>query len=64
VDLLEHVVAVEQRTLCEGHPDRLASQHVLARALQEHGQTDRAMELFEHVVAVRTRTLPTRKLST
>ena len=32
VDLLEHVVAVEGRTLDEEHPDRLASQEALKDA--------------------------------
>jgi hypothetical protein len=32
VQLLEHVVAIRRRVLAEDHPDRLASQHNLARA--------------------------------
>jgi hypothetical protein len=57
VELLKHVVAVRERTLDEEHPDRLASQHELARAYQSNGQIKKAMELLEHVVAVQERTL-------
>jgi tetratricopeptide (TPR) repeat protein len=41
----------------EEHPDRLTSQHELARAYQADGQVEKAVELLEHVVAVRTRVL-------
>ncbi|EJT68837.1 hypothetical protein GGTG_13590 [Gaeumannomyces tritici R3-111a-1] len=57
VDLLEHVVAIRKKTLSEEHPDRLASQHVLAGAYQANGQVKKAVDLLEHVVAVRRRTL-------
>ena len=32
VSLLEHVVEIREQTLAEDHPDRLASQHVLAKS--------------------------------
>ena len=48
--LLEHVVKVEETTLAEKHPDRLASQHALARAYQANGQVKEAVALLEHVV--------------
>ena len=57
VERLEHVVAVEKETLAEDHPDRLASQHALARAYRADGQVREAVELLEHVVAVRKETL-------
>ncbi|KAL9569049.1 hypothetical protein ACKAV7_006916 [Fusarium commune] len=57
VKLLEHVVAVREKTLVESHPDRLASQHVLAGAYQANGQIQEALKLLEHVVAIREKTL-------
>ncbi|KAJ5414697.1 hypothetical protein N7509_001324 [Penicillium cosmopolitanum] len=57
VKLLEQAVAIEKYALREDHPDRLASQHMLARVCQAGGQTDRALELLEHIVALRERTL-------
>lgn len=38
MDLLERVVAVRKRTLDEGHPDRLPSEHELARVYQSASQ--------------------------
>ncbi|KAB5581166.1 hypothetical protein GE09DRAFT_950187, partial [Coniochaeta sp. 2T2.1] len=58
VALLEHVVAVKERTRAEEHPDRLASQHNLAIAYQADGQMPQAVELLKHIVAVESRTLP------
>ncbi|KAF4475083.1 Kinesin light chain [Colletotrichum fructicola Nara gc5] len=57
IELLEHVVDVQGTTLDEGHPDRLASQHALARAYQGDGRVKDAIELLEHVVDVRKTTL-------
>ncbi len=39
--------------LAEDHPDRLASQHELARAYLENGQIKKAIDLLEHVVDVK-----------
>ncbi|KAJ5633313.1 FabD/lysophospholipase-like protein [Penicillium lividum] len=50
--LLEYVVSVGERTLAQEHPDRLASQYVLARVYEADGQIGKAIELLEHVVAV------------
>ena len=55
--LLEYVVAVREKSLTEDHPDRLASQQVLATVYYSDGQVIKAMGLLEYVVAVRERTL-------
>ena len=52
VDLLKHVVKVPETMLAENHPDRLASQHELARAYQANGQVKEAVDLLEYVVKV------------
>jgi tetratricopeptide (TPR) repeat protein len=57
VELLEHVVAVREKTQAEEHPDRLASQHALAMAYEADGQVQKAMKVLEHVVAVREKML-------
>ena len=57
VELLEHVVKIREATLAETHPDRLASQHELARAYQANGQIEQAVELLEHVVKIHEATL-------
>jgi hypothetical protein len=57
VVLLEHVVAVREKVVAEQHPDRLASQHVLAMAYQADEQVQKAVELLEHVVAIEAHTL-------
>jgi tetratricopeptide (TPR) repeat protein len=56
-ELLEHVVAMREKTQAEEHPDRLASQHELAGAYEADGQVRKAVELLEHVVAVEEKTL-------
>jgi hypothetical protein len=40
LELLKQVVEVKSRIHAEEHPDRLASQHALARAYQTDGQTN------------------------
>ncbi|KAH6970345.1 hypothetical protein BKA56DRAFT_661160 [Ilyonectria sp. MPI-CAGE-AT-0026] len=57
VKRLEHVVAIEEKTLAENHPDRLASQHALAGAYKANGQVEKAVELLEYVVAIEEKTL-------
>ncbi|KAF2993765.1 hypothetical protein E8E13_001931 [Curvularia kusanoi] len=57
VELLQHVVGVKEKTLSPEHPDRLASQHALARAYQADGQVQKAVELLQHVVEVQEKTL-------
>ncbi|KAK2685484.1 hypothetical protein QWA68_016227 [Fusarium oxysporum] len=57
VELLEHVVAIREKTFAESHPDRLVSQHALAIAYQANGQIKEAAELLEYVIAIRKTTL-------
>jgi hypothetical protein len=57
VALLEHVVEVQETTLAETHPDRLASQHALALAYDASSQSEEALVLLDHVVAVESRVL-------
>ncbi|KAF2624911.1 hypothetical protein BU25DRAFT_128558 [Macroventuria anomochaeta] len=57
VKLLGHVVKIQETTLNEGHPDRLASQHELAGAYQANGQIKEAVKLLEHVVKIQETTL-------
>ncbi|KAJ0130815.1 Uncharacterized protein HZ326_26083 [Fusarium oxysporum f. sp. albedinis] len=57
VAMFKDVVATRETTLAENHPDRLASQHELARAYQANGQIEEAVKLLEHVVATRETTL-------
>jgi len=46
-----------RNSLDEEHPDRLASQHELARAYRADGQVKKAVELRKHVVAVKAKVL-------
>ncbi|KAF2106263.1 P-loop containing nucleoside triphosphate hydrolase protein [Lophiotrema nucula] len=55
--LLGHVVRVQETTLAETSPDRLASQHALASAYLDNGQTKEAVILLEHVVKIQMITL-------
>jgi hypothetical protein len=48
------VVTIQERTLAEDHPSRLASQHELAMAYQSDGQIKKAVALLEQVVESRT----------
>ncbi|KAI1826668.1 acyl transferase/acyl hydrolase/lysophospholipase [Xylaria intraflava] len=51
--VLERVVAIQDVTFAKDHPDRLASQHVLAVAYRANGQVEKAVNILEHVVLVR-----------
>ncbi|KAK7418712.1 hypothetical protein QQX98_003730 [Neonectria punicea] len=51
-EMLEEVVEIRETTLAGDHPDRLASQHVLAISYQANGRVKEAVKLLEHVVAV------------
>jgi len=57
VQLLEHVVQIQERSLAEDHPDRLLSQHELAVAYHGNGQVKEAVQLLEHVVQIKERSL-------
>jgi tetratricopeptide (TPR) repeat protein len=57
VQLLEHVVAVQEKVLAEEHPSQLVSQHALAQAYQADGQVQKAVRLLEHVVLVKEKVL-------
>ncbi|TLS22645.1 uncharacterized protein PpBr36_05749 [Pyricularia pennisetigena] len=46
--LLEHVVRIRETTLAEDHPDRLASQHSLARAYEANGQRKESLGPVHH----------------
>lgn len=50
------MVAIEE-VLAKEHPDRLASQHELARAYQGNGQVKEAVQLLERVVAIKEEAL-------
>ncbi|KAF2726507.1 hypothetical protein EJ04DRAFT_183385, partial [Polyplosphaeria fusca] len=58
---------IQAEVLAEDHPDRLASQHELARAYQANGQVKQAVELMEYVVKIDQRVFrfdhPSRLLS-
>jgi hypothetical protein len=49
------VTLLQEKVLAEEHPDRLASQYELALAYRADGQLRKAVELLEHVVAVKKR---------
>jgi hypothetical protein len=57
VKVLQSVVAVQEKTLAEDHPYRLAPQHELAYAYQANGQIKEAITLLQHVVAIREKIL-------
>lgn len=56
VTVWEHVVSLEQ-DLHQSHPSRLESEHRLAVAYGSDGKIEKAVQLLEHVVAVRTNKL-------
>jgi hypothetical protein len=57
VSLLEQVVKIQEQTLAEDHPARLASQHALAGAYRANGQVKEAVSLLEQVVKIKEQTL-------
>ncbi len=52
MSLLEQVVKIEEQTLAEDHPSRLASQQVLAGVYRANGQVKEAVSLLEQVVKI------------
>jgi tetratricopeptide (TPR) repeat protein len=57
VSLLEQVVKIWEQTLAEGHPYRLASQYMLARAYEANGQVKEAVSLLAQVIKIQEQTL-------
>jgi Tetratricopeptide repeat len=57
VSLLVQVVKIQDQTLAEDHPSRLASQHALAGAYEANGQVKEAVLLLEQVVKIEEQTL-------
>jgi tetratricopeptide (TPR) repeat protein len=57
IELLEHVVNIEEKALPENHPGRLTSQHTLALTYLNNSQISQAIELLEHVVNIQEKTL-------
>ncbi|KZZ93759.1 Tetratricopeptide-like helical [Moelleriella libera RCEF 2490] len=60
IEMLQYirvVVAVRTETLAETHPDRLASQHMLAIAYLSNGQVQDAVKLLQYIVAIQEKTL-------
>jgi tetratricopeptide (TPR) repeat protein len=57
LELLKHVVKVQENMLDEHHPQLLTSQHELANAYMVSGQKKEAVVLLEHVVKVQKTTL-------
>jgi tetratricopeptide (TPR) repeat protein len=53
VQLLEQVVKIREQILAEDHPNRLTSQHELARAYLANGQVKEAVQLLEYVIKIR-----------
>jgi hypothetical protein len=51
------VVTIQENTLAEEHPDRLASQHALASAYEANRERKRAIKLLEYVVTIQEKTL-------
>jgi hypothetical protein len=58
VALLKQVVKIEETTLPETHPDRLASQYALAIAYEANGQVVEAVALLAQVVEIKQLKLP------
>ena len=57
VQLLEHVVQIQEKVKAETHPHVLVSQQSLASAYKSNGQIQKAVRLLEHVVQVQEKTL-------
>jgi tetratricopeptide (TPR) repeat protein len=55
--MLEQVVKIQEQTLAKDHPDRLASQHELARTYHANGQVKEAVSLLEQVVKIQEQAL-------
>ena len=67
VSLLEQVVKIEEQTLAEDHPSRLASQHNLATIFWSLDRRITSLQMMKHVVEIQGQLLdehhPNRKAS-
>jgi tetratricopeptide (TPR) repeat protein len=52
IALLEHVVTIDQRMLDPRHPEGLITQYNLARAYSDDGQSEKAIPVLQHVLAI------------
>ena len=57
VSLLELVVKMREQTRAQDHPDRLASQQVLATMYWDLGRRNTALQMTNHVVEIRRQVL-------
>ncbi|KAI5464983.1 hypothetical protein BGZ63DRAFT_482666 [Mariannaea sp. PMI_226] len=58
IKLLEHAVAIREKTLGEGDPKRLELQNELGFAYLFNEQVEEAIELLKHVVVIHKKILP------
>lgn len=57
MQLLEHIVKIEETTLSEDAPSRFESQQSLARVYKTNGQFQKAVQLLERIVKIQETTL-------
>jgi tetratricopeptide (TPR) repeat protein len=57
VQLLEHVIAIEEQTLSGEDPSTFESQHALAMAYSSNGQSKEAIQLLERISRIEAKTL-------
>jgi hypothetical protein len=57
VSLLAQVVKIQEQTLAEDHPSRLASQQVLATMYWDLGRRNAALQITKQVIEIRRQVL-------
>ena len=57
MSLLEQVVMIQEQTLAEDHPYRLASQQMLAIVYWDVGRRHAALQMTKHIVEIRQQVL-------